>query len=538
MKYNNRNIKWISLVVLLIALSLAACKENDDLGTPDRLFRPVISETTFGGTWILYKWDKYADVDHYELQLSTDSFITFVSEVQTDTTFYKFEDLEYDTNYYLRIKSVGANLESNFFVNDIIKTSDYPTKLNPISSSDVIDSQVKVTWEDVNYDSLLVYNADNILVKSVILTEADNQAKQVIIKSLTPETSYVVKAYSDGGYQGKKTFETVAPQIFNGDVVDLRDYTDEESYSILTQELFDSLAVEYPSGFTLVLSGGTHYEMSTLKLTAPLNMVTGYSLNGKAIIEVKGNFDADADVVVGNVHLEKLTFTDHADKPRTDSNFGGTYIMNISGSGSVIDTFSIEDCDIRYKRGVLRIKTGATVTAVSINNCFIDSIGGYGIVNLDNSGVITNSISVTNSTIAHTELFLRSDKMTQNLTNMTVSYVTTYDTPTSYFFRMGNIDNVEISYCLFGAVKNPDSGAEGLRSGDISTSLIRDNYRTSDCNWPVLTDSEGNITGDKNPIESTQLSESSAEIFGDVDANNYTVTDSRLQDKIGDPRWW
>ncbi|HKJ43466.1 MAG TPA: DUF4957 domain-containing protein [Sunxiuqinia sp.] len=537
MKFNKLTVKLSMLAVALFAITFTACKKEDTLGSPDRLFRPVINETSYGGTWIKAVWDKYSGVDKYQLQLSTDSFQTFVADVETDTTFFIFDSLEYDTNYYLRIKSIGQNLESRYFANDIIKTSDYPTLLNPITSSDVIDTQVKVSWQTANYDSLRVMKADT-LVKTVALTDQQNSNKQLIIKGLKPETSYTVRAYIAGQYQGKKAFTTLASQVIVGDMVDLRDFSDSASYSMLSQEFFDSLAVTYPSGVTVILSGGTHYELGGTKLKAPLTLVTGYSLNGNAVIEDKGNFDAEAGAEIGNIRLEKLTIIDHPDDTKySDSNYGGNYVMNISGSGAVVDTFSIENCDIRYKRGVLRIKTDATVKAVSINNCFIDSIAGYGIVNLDNSGVVCNSISVTNSTIAHCELFLRSDKMGQDLGNMTVSNVTTYDTPKSYLFRMGNISNVEISNCLFGAVWDPEGGAEGLRAGTVGTSTIKDNYRTSDCNWIKLTADDGSVSY-KNPIESTQLSQTSAEIFGDVTANDYSVTDDKLDHKAGDPRWW
>lgn len=537
MKYKIRNIQGLSLAAILMVCLFAACQKNNDLGTPDRLFRPVINQTNYGGTWILYQWDKFSNVDHYELQLSTDSFVTFVAEIQTDTNFYKFDNLQYDTNYYLRIKSVGSNLESRYFVNDVIKTSDFPTKLNSVSPSDVIDTQVRITWGDATYDSLQVYTG-NTLVKSVVLTAADNAARQKIIKSLSPQTIYIVKAYSDGGYQGKKSFNTAAPQIFVGDVVDLRDYSDTASYSMLNQAFFDQLAVDHPNGVTVVLSGGTHYELSgSLMVKSDFTLVTGYSLGGKAVFEVNGNFNLDAGIVIGNIRLEKLAFTDHPSSPRTGSNYGARYIFNINGAGSSIDSLSMEDCDVRYKRGIVRIQTAATLKSISINNCFMDSIAGYGIVNYDNSGVTANSVSVTNSTFAHCEVFLRNDKMTTALENLKVSNITTYHTPKDYFFRMGTINNVEITNCLFGSVWNPTTGAQGL-SATVTTSAIQNNFRTSDCVWTALLDAGGSVIGDKNPIESTQMTESSDQIFGNSSANDYTVTDPRLKGKIGDPRWW
>ena len=537
MKHYKKNIKYLAFAAVFFALINSSCQKEEELGKADRLFRPIFSKISYSGSWIRLEWDKYADVKSYHLQLSTDTFKTIVREAETDTTFYTFENLEYDTDYFFRIKSVGADLESRYFENKSIRTPDFPTKLNTITSNDLIDTQVKVSWLESSYDSLVVLSA-GVPVKTVILTDENNTDKEVIIKSLSPASSYIVKSYQGGNYQGKKSFTTLASQIFVGDVVDLRNFTDEESYSMLNQAYFNQLAIDYPNGVTVILSGGTHYELTgTILVKSPFNLVTGYSLSGKAIFEVNGNFNLEAGTVISNVYFEKLAFTDHPSSLRTGSNYGGRYIFNINGSGSSIDNMSFEDCDIRYKRGVVRIQTAATLKSIAINNCFMDSIAGYGIVNYDNSGVIANSISVTNSTFAHCEVFLRNDKMTQALENLTVSNITTYHTPKDYFFRMGAISNVEITNCLFGAVWNPVTGAQGL-SATVTTSNIQDNFRASDCNWPVITDAGGNITGEKNPIESTQLSGSSAEIFGDVGANDYTVTDPKLKNKIGDPRWW
>ncbi|WP_163717528.1 DUF5123 domain-containing protein [Mangrovibacterium lignilyticum] len=535
MKQIKNKISWLSLAALVFTLIFNGCKEDDDLGMADRLFRPVISETSYGGTWIRLVWDKYASADSYQLQLSTDTFKTITTEIETDTIFYRFDDLDYDTNYFIRIKSIGESLESNYFENEVIRTSDYPTKLENISS--VTDTEVKVTWTDVTYDSLLVTRGDTVDI-SYTITDAENNAKAAVIGDLTPETSYFVRAYLDGEYQGKKSFETSALQIFEGDVVDLRTYTPEESYELLSQTFFDDLATNYPNGVTVVLKGGTTYELAGPILKSGFNLVAGLSVRGKAILEVTGNFDLDATANINKIYMEGIAFTDHPDHPRTDSNYGSTYVFNISQSGAAIDSIVFEDCDIRYKRGMMRIKTAATVNNISVNNCFIDSIAGYGVINLDNGEVVTKSISFTNSTIGHTELFLRSDKMAADLEKLVISNVTTYHTPKDYFFRMGNINDVNITNCLFGAVWK-ETGAEGLRAGTVTNSKIQDNYKTSDCYWIAVVDAEGKPTGEyKNPIEADDLGADSYAIFADPDNLDFTVTESKLVGKAGDPRWW
>ncbi len=540
MKYRIKNIYWLSLTILLLSATFVACENEDDLGSADRLFRPVVSKTSYGMTWIRMEWDKYEGVVGYNVQLSTDSFTTILQDVVTDTTFYRFDDLEYDTDYYIRIKSVGETLESRYYENEVIRTADYPTKIKSISSSNVIDTQVKVSWTDVNYDSLVVISGDTIF-KSVPITEEVNANKEIIIRALEPLSSYYVAGYIGGAYQGKRGFTTIAPQVFDGEVLDLRGYSDEESYSLLTQTFFDELAVTYPDGVNVVLSGGTKYELSGgILFSSPINLITGYTVNGRAIVEVSGNFDLPAATAInGNVRLESITFTDHPSKPRTaDSNYGGTYLMNISGSGSSLDSLIIESCDIRYKRGLLRIKTDAAINHIVINNCFIDSIAGYGVVNLDASGIVTQSITVSNSTVAHTQLFVRTEKMTATLGKFTLSNVTTYGTPkdANYFFRLGAIEEATVTNCLFGYTAEVEGFYGGLNA---TNSTISNNFKTSDCTWKAILGTDGLPTGEyKNPIEAEDLGADSYSIFANPDMLDYTVSLSKLVDKIGDPRWW
>lgn len=540
MKYNNLKMKLPLLVAMLFIVIFSACQDDDDLAVADRLFRPTISETSYGGTWIKAEWDQYENVEYYELKISDDSLKTFVQEVTTDTSFYIFENLEYDTDYYLQIKSVGETLESRPYVNKVITTSDYPTQLNSISSSDVIDNQVRVSWESVVYDSLRLFKNDT-LITTVALTDSENEKKERIIKNLVEESSYVVKAYSEGNYLGKKSFTTMPAQTFEGDVIDLRSYSEEESYSLLSQEYFDQLAIDHPNGVTLVLAGGMAYELTGPTLSSNVSIVTGYSLNGKAVIAVSGNFDVDGAANIQKLYFEGISFTDHPDKPKTtDSNFGGTYIFNVSNSGAAVDSLTFEDCEIRYKRGVIRIKTAATISAITMNNCLIDSIGGYGVIKQDNSSAVIEDIRITNSTITHAQKFVEATKA-PTLKSFTIKNLTACFVPGTsnyYLFDLkGQLleNGFSITKSLFGMGWNTDM-INGYRSSAASVT-IKDNYRTSDLVWTFVTDEAGAVTVVA-PMDINQLSGDIYSVFADPDNNDFSVSDDRLKDKVGDSRWW
>ncbi|MGQ1891383.1 DUF5123 domain-containing protein [Thermophagus sp. OGC60D27] len=524
----------VFFVMIFLLTGFYGCNEDDELGTADRLFRPIIKNVTAGGTWIRAEWDNYRNADYFQLELSVDSFETITVEAETDTNYYKFENLDYDTDYYLRIKAVGQNIESEYFVYDKISTSDYPTQLEPITK--VIDTKAMVSWKDAVYDSLVVFHNDT-LITSVLLGDTDNEHKMVIIEKLKPETSYVVKAYFQGEYMGKQSFSTMASPIYEGAVVDLRDYDEETAYTILTQSFFDQMATQYPEGVTIVLDGGTEYELTGARLYSPISLTGGLSLEGKAIIRVSGNFDfpSDGSANVSKFSFSNITFTDHPDKLR---DYGSTYVFNFGSAGHV-DSILFDNCEIRYKRGVLRIKTAATIGLISINNCVIDSIGGYGVINLDNGGAGAEEIIISNSTISHLDGYIvRASKTNLQPKSLTVEYVTTCFAPVGgrYFFDLDKKtfeDGIKINNCLFGKAWGDDVTVRGLRSNASSLALLQ-NYKTSDLAWDV----NAETLTEMYPIEATDLGKDIYSVFEDPNNNDYTLIYNPVKNRAGDPRWW
>ena len=212
-------------------------------------------------------------------------------------------------------------------------------------------------------------------------------------------------AYSNGKYMGKKTFKTLGAEAYEGTVVDLRGISPEDSYKWFSMSsdsqyanAIDSLVALYPDqDLTIILQGGVEYRMPTLNLpstTGTITLVTGQSLSGNAIFRVSGNFNAPADVSVGGIVLDKLTFSDEESKPKTDSNYGGTYLFNLNGKNSKIGTIKITNSEVKYKRGVCRLQGGPTIDNYIIDNCVMDSIGGYAIANGDNASSQFNHIKI------------------------------------------------------------------------------------------------------------------------------------------------
>ncbi|WP_291540468.1 DUF5123 domain-containing protein [Bacteroides sp.] len=547
------NIKTLLLSLLLgVGTLITSCNDDDDVMKADALFRPIIGETTIGGQWIELEWDRYTGAERYVLTLAgkavgqTDSL---KMEVETDTTFYRFEGLEYDTDYLIKIKSIGNGLESKYYVVPTITTTDYPTKLKGVQA---IDNKALVAWDDAGYTTLNLVQvvtsegstqSEEVEIANRALTNEEQVSRQVIFDNLEPSCNYIVRAYINGTYQGKKVFSTAAPEVFEGAVSNLRDIPEEEAYDMLTSSFYEDLVAEYPDqDITIVLAGGQKYEMTGLKLpatTGTIKLITGLSLKGNAIMEVASNYDIAGNV--GGFIGEKISFIDHANAPKSSGNFGGTYLFNLSVSDTKIGTMKFVNCNIKYKRGICRIKTGADIDNFIIENCVIDSIGGYGITNADNGDADILNIKVTNSTFSHCEKLFVSTKPSAKLVNSfyaeNCTFIYNMKIGDNYMFdfnKMKFSSDPTLKNCIFGpGGKDGKAGAISGYRGEGS--LTVDNcFATKDITWFIAEGADAPSA----PIEMNSTGADTNGTFENAANNNFKLLINDLKNVAGDPRWW
>ena len=564
---------WLFIASVLVGAVFSACKDDEDLTKADALFRPIINtddDVVLGLTpdnvpYVTVAWDKFKDANKYEVSLkSTDG--QDVRVVAVDTNFVRFDNLQYDTDYNIGVKSVNTvtGLQSKEYT-FTVTTADFPTNLTNISTSDVIDTQVRVKWmPGVVYDSLaIVKDSDGSFVKGVAVTEEDNAANSKIVTGLDPKTSYRVLAYIGNYYQGKKRFTTTAAESYDGVVFDLRDMDAKESLKWINSDNIDSLVRDNPDqNINIVLQGGMNYRLETVKLPSTkgtIKFVTGLSLQGNAIWNVTGNFDLPADVDIAGVTFEKIEFTDDESKPRSSGNFGGTYLFNPQ-SNAHLGTLTIQSCVVRYKRGVLRIRSTNVVDNVVIDDCIFEYIGGYGITNVDNGDAAIHNIKVSNSTFANcVRMFVNTKNKSAGCTqsvdirNCTFVY---FSQPSRGITELQDDDipgGITMKNCLFGPAGelynkgDVGEGATGIKgwTGAVAPTAS-DIYYTSD--FVKRMNAEG--TDVDNYIEGTVLSTDvtgtflkpnpgvDAEGNPTLDPGDYTlISDEANKVKAGDPRW-
>jgi hypothetical protein len=539
------------LLSFLAAILLTACVSEEPLPLADRQFRPIVKKSTISLTWLQFEWDRYVGSKTYEIEMSTDTFKTVYRYLRTDSTKATVTNLDFDTKYQIRLRSVGDSIvasgdtiRSNYYVFELT-TLDYPTYLKTPASTDMVDKSIRVTWNlsTFTYTHFDIMVSKDSVYKRVSISPAENASGEKIITGLQPSNTYYVKIFDASGYKGKKIFKTLAAQVFEGDVVDLRDLSDDVALNKITQLYIDSLGGVYPNGFNLILSGGTKYKLPTILVPVSMNIVTGLSLKGNAILAVNGGLGIKAGVTVPKINVEKISFTEGTDagKLKTDANYGGTYLFNFNQANGNATSIVVENCNIRYKRGVCRMQTTASLGSISINNCFVDSIGGYGIVNVDNAGSNVLDVKLTNSTFAHFDGYLyRNTKSTPALPNsLLIDKITTCYSPASTRYLIEAPDRVfaggvTISNSIFGSVLTAATTVNGLKVGAGTNVTVDNCFKTSDLVWtPVVGGTDPAF-----PIACTDLGKTSAEIFASPTTSNFKVTNTLLVRKAGDPRWW
>lgn len=537
-----------------LSLSFTSCSDDDD-PVMSRLFRPIFNDVVAGLDAnnvpnLTMKWDNYSNANQYVVKVvntnGTDS-----ATVETDTTIVTIGNLAYDQDYNVHIVAKNTNTGAESKVYTVVATTlDYPTQLKTVSATNIIDTQARIMWnttsgdEAVKYDQLVLKLADDeSVVAEYDLTEEDLAVGEHIFKNLEPSTEYRIEAYEAGQYRGKRLFKTTAPESYSGNVVDLRGMDDDTAYKFLSTEAIDSIVALYPDqDITLVFEGGQTYRLPTVTLPATsgkLLFTTGLTLAGNTKFAVTGNFTAEAGATVGGLELQKIEFTDDPTKLKTSSNFGGTYLFNIGNKGCQFNDIYIHDCSIKYKRGICRIQTAAIIENLTIDNCIVDSIGGYGISNADNAEAEIRNVTLTNSTFANVAVGLAATKgpnpVTVKIENCTFAYCIQSG---KYFidFNGKSPKEIKMSNCLFGVSGATTAALAPLRAWRSNTApQAIDLYFTKDFEWAA--------NDDGSPVsmfDGTVISTDMAGTFKSPLTSDFTIINSSdfKISKPGDQRWY
>jgi hypothetical protein len=513
--------------VLMLMIVFSSCKKEDDLGEAPRLFRPTMKgDLASSGNFIEASWQKVKNASSYTIQISRDTFKTIDLSIEVDSNVALIEELRWEQLYQVQVKANAADSAKNskFGILGAIKTPRFPTIVIDPQLSDVGITSVLFKWRTEGKPVTrvkVVSMPQETVLKEIVLSTTDISNSYLLIEELPAETSLKVELYSGNEFRGDNRYITKAP--LSGDIIDLTGITGRPTI------LADTLGI-IPSGATVLLKRGETYSMSTVVLSKPVTIMSGENpLNPtKAIIF----FDSGSNFnLPSGANIDFIRFTD----VHLRSNDGaGKYVFNPNTSGNVGEIM-FESCLIETFRGVARFRGALTVNTFSINNSVIDSIGGYGIVNVDDVNTRVNNISITNSTISRADVILASRSAAKSVI---INNSTFFRAPLGgkYIVDHATItDGIQFNNNIFGpgrgtAATVPVTAIHGYKIATV-TAYTANNFGTSDFTWANATTS-----GFTN---FTIYTKPSTDVFLSPLTRDFAIKDNSFSGKstAGDPRW-
>ncbi len=190
------------------------------------------------------------------------------------------------------------------------------------------------------------------------------------------------------------------------------------------------------------------------------------------------------------------------------------------------------------------MQTAAKIKELVFDNCIVDSIGGYGITNADNTGASLASINIKNSTFSNCDkLFVNTKPTTLPVSSFDVinSTFVYCGTNKAYLFDFNGCtvsNGINLTNCLFGRSGSMTTGAllDGVYGWrGLSSPVCNDCFNTTDLKWVLGID----LVSPINPLNTTALTTDTPSSFNAPNVSNFIVTSNELKRlKIGDPRWY
>lgn len=270
------------------ALIATACTDGNDWevdSSHDRLF--ATSESSFSITpaenaaQAEASWKATPNTTGYVIEVSTNPLsdevpmgsegsIVYGDGVEKITrTTYLLENLEPETEYYARIKSVGDGKESHWVYyedGETFKTSKDQILKTP---TEITDSSIKVSWEEnCTVTSLRIYN-DNGYDQTILLEAAELESCSITIQGLEPMTAYTIEIYNGDRLRGTVTVNTEAGELAEVTIAEVT----KNSVKLTCATVFD--------GYTLVTDGSIPTEAEQTISETSTTEVTGLTDNTK-----------------------------------------------------------------------------------------------------------------------------------------------------------------------------------------------------------------------------------------------------------------
>lgn len=231
-------IYGLGLSFVLSGMFLNSCTDANDWGTDesyDRLFGTKQSSFTVteGAISAEVEWDATVNTEYYIIEASTDSLyddipmgaensLVYGEDGSITKSPYTITGLLGETTYYLRIKSMSKDKQSNWvYLPDYKFTTDKEQIISEVADADITDESVALSWEAGLEVTHITYIQDGELI-TYELTDEEKTAGKVVLTGLSAMTEYVFYIYNGEILRGEQTVTTKEAVMVESNISDIQ----------------------------------------------------------------------------------------------------------------------------------------------------------------------------------------------------------------------------------------------------------------------------------------------------------------------------
>ncbi|RNI21961.1 DUF5123 domain-containing protein [Rufibacter latericius] len=534
-KFRSTFSLWFAALFLLGIGGLSACNPDDEEEQSElsRMFMPtgVIGSTT-GETQVRLSWKPslYATgTITYTVEVAADTLFAtpVIYTGVTDTASIVLTDDQIPTKqkFFARVKTNGQENtpESKWLVSNGFSIRGVQAFTNvPVNSADVTDRSVRLRFTPREGITRIVVTPMGGTAQEITLSASDLAAGFYIADNLTGGTNYNAEIFAGTKSYGITTFQTKQP--LSGNIIDLRGITGRPA-------VLQDTITQIENGSTIILKRGQTYTIAAAtNLSKSVTITSGSDLTepNPATIYFTSNFGVVAGSSIDHIIIKDVNLT--------GSDATAKYVFNIN-TASTIGTVTFDNVKASMFRGFFRLQTQpTTITTLTLNNSVIDSIGGFGVVNVDLPTSQIQNILITNSTISKAEKVISSKN---NSTSVLFENVTVNESPSLGNYLVdystsgaNNVTNgVKIRNTILGIGKAGNQGIKGVRAGTSTLVEVANSFSTAD--YMLAPTSNFAIPG------LTAYSATSLALWQNPKNGDFHFRDAAFpgKDTSGDPRW-
>lgn len=512
----NKILKYAAGVLSIFLVVLSGCtKLPTEITSVDvsRLFSPIGLETrVVNKTSVRLTWNEVRDATSYDVELFDNGNLDFsgipqktVSGVTFDQLPLVVPDLDGATNYSVRVKANGENIEGSKWVGATFKT-DPEQIFQSVDLADIQATTVTLRWTASGNVTQIVLNPGNI---THAITPEEITAGAAKVTGLTGETSYTANILNGTKVRGTITFTTLldlgdATQVNPGD----------DLAAILAAAASGDVLALMPGDYTfpeltidksISIKGAKPTDKPVLKSTI-IHVKTGAALSLKDLI-LDGT---------GSTGDQAIVYDDD-----------GT-------NGALV----VEDCEMKnYTKGLMYVNKTVNIESVLFKGNIIHDIECNGGDFIDFRKGLSPTFNFMNNTVYNSAIARDLFRMDSGGSTAFPGVNSVITISNNTFYKVSDNSGKRVLYIRLANneitfTKNILANTQGYYTNQSATNIktmSNNNYWNAPNFTASATSGAQNDTG-------TYTTDDPG--FANADGGNFTLGNEELKfQQIGDPRW-